>query len=137
MAQNTPSAYGTDLLCIDDADELFSDVTGIQVVAQDAYHRLTNDTVLGEGGEDWGYDVTKLLGMTTAQIAAMPPTISAALQKDERIQAADVTITQNKRVGSQLWSIIITAICYTAEGPFTLILGVSDLTVAILAGSNG
>ena len=51
MARNEPSTYGTDVACFDDADGLFSAVTGIGSVIQDAYHRITTDDILGPGGK--------------------------------------------------------------------------------------
>lgn len=135
MATNSAAAYGRDLKCFDDADAIFSSVQGIAVVAQSAYHRLTNDTVLGKGGADWGFNVIRLCGMSMARLAGQQPLISAALQKDPRIRTAEVSL-QPIPAGAGLWRVILTVTCITALGPFTLILGINDATVAILEGDD-
>lgn len=142
MSKNAPETYGTDVAAMDDADGLFSPVTGLGAVRQAAYHRLTNDSVLGttdpdepnENTDDWGYDVQRLAGMRTDDIASIQPTLSGVLQRDPRIDSADVSIQQT-RVGSSLWSVVLTVTCTTALGPFSLVLGINDVTVAILGGS--
>jgi hypothetical protein len=55
--------YGTDVRCVFDANALWTSTTGLQAVEQDLIHRLLTDNVLGPGGDGWGYDVRKLLGM--------------------------------------------------------------------------
>lgn len=135
MATNPAAAYGRDIKCFDDADAILSSAQGLDVVQQAAYHRLTNDTVLGVGGADWGFNVVKLCGMPMARVAGMPPIISAYLQKDQRIRTAAVSL-QPVAAGVGLWRVILTATCITALGPFSLVLGINDVTVAILEGDD-
>lgn len=143
MSTNPAEAYGKDVRCFDDADALWSDVTGLGVVVQDVYHRLTNDSVLGSTEEavnpdadNWGFDVTRLAGMSIDDLASMPPVISAAAQKDPRVATCDVSIQSKRVVGGRFYNVILTVICTTALGPFRLVLGINDVTVAILAGAS-
>lgn len=145
MSANPADAYGKDILCIDDADDLFSDVTGLAVVAQDCYHRLTNDSVLGsidgeppnEETDNWGFDVTRLVGMRSDKIPGVTPQIAAALEKDPRVKTAEVIVKPERfrAPNGQLFDLTLAARCTTPLGTFTLVLGISDVTVAIIGGS--
>lgn len=132
MAINKPSAYGRDVRCVTDADPLWTEVIGVDVVKQDAYHRLTNDTVLGPGGDGWGFDVRKLIGLPASELTAYQPTISEVLQQDPRIDTADVILSATTSNG--LAAVRIEATCTTVEGPFKLVKLVTDLTVDDLEG---
>lgn len=134
MAVNNPAAYGRDVRCVVDADPLMSEVVGLDVVVQDAIHRITTDAVRGPGGEDFGFDCTRLLGMPTGDLAALQPTIAEVLQRDTRIDTADVTLTATTTNG--LADVIIKATCTTALGPFSFVKSVLELTAADLEGLN-
>lgn len=127
MATNPATYYGTDVACVNDADEMFSEAVGLPVVVQDALHRLTVDSVLGPNGDDWGYDCRKLSGMKAAELVLMQPTLIEVLTRDDRIEGADVELTAVETNGLTDTRIDITL--YTAEGPFTLTRMVSELTV--------
>jgi len=141
MARNDPAAYGRSLRVWDDADDVFSTVTGIDVVVQLVYHKLTNDTVMGPGGEEWGIDVTKFAGMDPARLSRRGPVIKEVLERDERIGTADVrvNVTQINFRGT-LYAGSLDITCYTAQGPFRRIFGFNDKTVAditaILEGAS-
>lgn len=134
MAKNSASAYGKDVACMRDADSLFSAVTGLDVVRQAAFHRITTDSVLGPRGDGWGFDCRGLLGMSTRELAKMQPTISEVLQRDDRILSADVTLTSTTTRG--LADVVVKATCITAEGPFDLVVNVLDLTIGMLEGQG-
>lgn len=128
MARNAPAAYGVDIACLRDADALFTPATGLDVVIQSAFHRLTTDSVLGPGGDGWGFDCRRLLGMRGAKLAAMQPMLSEVLTRDERIETADVTLTAVRTNG--LDDVRIEVTCATALGPFTFVRTVIGLTTA-------
>ena len=140
MAQNEPTSYGRDIRCVSDADELFTEAVGIDVVRQDAIHRITTDDILGDDGtgsffiRGWGYDVRKLLGMPTRRIRSQQPLISAALLNDPRIYTADVRLTPTTVNG--LADVQIEIECTTALGPFSLVRLVSELTAADLVNQS-
>ena len=131
MAYNRPAAYGTDLACILRTDVLFSSATGIDVVRQDAYHRLLTDSVLGPAGDDWGYDCRRLLGATDAQLQSFSALLSEVLQRDERITSAVVSITSSS-TGTGLRVVTVKAQCTTAAGPFDLVLSVDGVSVSTI-----
>ena len=131
MAYNKPAAYGSDLGCILSTDALFSSATGIDVVRQDAYHRLLTDSVLGPAGDGWGYDCRRLLGAPDAQLASFSALLSEVLQRDERITSAQVSIVSS-RTSSGLRVVTVRARCTTAAGPFDLVLSVDGVTVSTI-----
>jgi hypothetical protein len=132
VARNTASAYGRSLRCISDADPLFSSVEGLDLVKQDAIHRLANDSVLGPGGDGWGYDCMQLVGLPDSDLAARQPFIAEVLKQDPRIEEAEVALT-TVRAGP-VADVRIAAICYTAEGPFELVKSVLELSAADIEG---
>lgn len=143
MSANPADSYGRDVLCVDDADPLFSDVTGLAVVAQDCYHRLTNDSVLGSiDGEDpneetdnWGFDVQRLAGERSDRVSGFSARIADALQKDPRVKTADVIVKPQRFISNgQLFNLSVAARVTTALGTFTLVLGINDVTVGIISG---
>jgi hypothetical protein len=119
----------------EDADDIFSEVTGVQLVRQDLRHRLLTDSVLGPDGADNGFDVRKRLGATVGTAAATQSRIKRVALKDQRIKSAAVSIDEATTGG--LRSQTITVICGTALGPFRLVFPLdpskptSDLVTAI------
>lgn len=132
MAYNTPKTYGTDIACVHDADSLLTPTTGMSVVAQSAYHRLTTDSVMGPGGLGWGYDCRRLIGMNASRLSGMQPILCEVLQRDDRILAADVRIAGTTANG--LATVRITVTCYTAGGPFSFVVDTTDLRATTIEG---
>jgi hypothetical protein len=132
---NDPLLYGTDFSCLDDATDLYDEAVGLDVVRQSAYHRLTNDRILGEPGdpdcEEYGYDCIRLLGMTQPQLTGKQAFLSTVLQRDDRITGADVVLTLTEN-GDGTTDVLVEATCYTAAGPFKFVFPVSQLTRAAL-----
>ena len=126
MSKNPDEYYGRDLACISDADELFSEASGIAVVVQDAIHRITTDHILGTNGIDWGYDCRRLLGAKQRELTLAQPTIAEALTRDDRIESADVTLTQVTTDG--LIDATLDVTLYTAFGPFSFTTALSEIT---------
>lgn len=130
MATNPETYYGSELACINDADEMFSEAVGLPVVVQDALHRLTCDSVLGPNGDDWGFDCRNLSGMKSSELVMMQPTLIEVLTRDDRIESADVELTAVEANG--LTDTQISATLYTAEGPFSFTRLISELTATDL-----
>jgi hypothetical protein len=126
MAQNSAYSYGTDIACLSDADDMFSEATGISVVVQDAVHAITVDDFLGPGGNGRGWDCRKLLGMKINELTAYQPIVAEVLTRDDRILTADVQLTATTTRG--LADVLMAIRCETALGPFELIKSVLDLT---------
>lgn len=134
MSVNAPNLYGRDIRCVRDADDLFSEAEGLDVLFQDAIHRITTDNILG-GDEGiivgWGYDVRRLVGMPSSRLAAQQPLVAEVLTRDPRIQSADVTLTATTTNG--LADVMLRANCMTALGPFSIVRKVSEITVEDLS----
>lgn len=139
MATNPASYYGRDVACVLDADELFTEAVGIDVVRQDAIHRITTDDVLGDDGTGslmvvgWGFDCRRLLGLSTLKLTAHQPILAEVLTRDQRVQQADVTLTPVRTNG--LADVALFARCVTALGPFEIVIkSIANLDASDLVG---
>lgn len=131
---NAAINFGTDTWCLDSMRTGHL-VTGPLLVAQAAYRRLITPRGMLQGGQDeanYGFDILTQLGtaVTPNTVAALPGMIQSELLKDERIQTADVVVTAATNGPAVTFNINIQA--QTAAGPFTLVLSVNDVTVALL-----
>lgn len=134
MAQNASLAYGKDIACIKDADDLFTDATGLDLLRQDAIHLVTTDDFLGPGGDGRGFDVRNLLGMPVSKLASFQPVLSTVLTDDDRILTADVTLTATTTRG--LADVIVAVACTSDLGPFDFTFSVLDLTTSNFEGAS-
>jgi hypothetical protein len=135
MSLNPASSYGADVRCTTDADELWSSCEGIAVVYQAALHRITTDSVIGPGGDGWGYDARRLLGLPASDLPGYQPILAEVLTRDPRIDSAEVTLTPVLQLGAMV-DVLLSAECTTALGPFSLVMPVSQLTSAIIEGQG-
>ena len=135
MAINPATEYGLDIACITDADELFSEAEGLDVVAQDALHLLLSDDFLGPDGDGLGYDCRRLIGLDSSVLLGLQPTLESVLKQDDRILTASVLLTPTLTNG--VADVRIQVHCETEAGPFDLTKLVSDLTAADLEGDTG
>lgn len=126
--------FGRDTWC---RDSLRSGryATGVELVAQNAYHRLITPRGQLRGGEDeedYGLDLVGMLGSVAnpADAAALPGQIRAELLKDERILDVAATVTSSVGGPATEWIVEVTA--DTDEGPFDLVISVDGLTVELL-----
>lgn len=140
MARNEPLAYGRDIACVFDADDVWTEVIGVALVRQDALHRLLTDDILGDDGTDsfrkvgWGFDVRRLLGKSDSELASFQPVIAEVLQRDPRVLTADVTLTATTTDG--LSDVLLDVKATTDLGPFSLVRSVQDLTAGDLVGQT-
>lgn len=124
---------GLDIRCMQDADALFSETTYLEAVEQDAYHRLTTDNVLGPGGDGWGINCRRFVGMDPANLARQQARCVEVLLRDERITAAVIVLTATT-ADNGLADVQIDATITTPEGSFQFIKPVSELTNADITG---
>ena len=121
--------FGSDISCIFDSTPEFSEVSGLRVVAEAIARR--HITPRGQLIKDpnYGSDMTRYLNadLSATDIAQISAESEAECVKDERVLAA-TTIVQVTPQGTLLLNITLT----TADGPFTLVLAVSDVTVQLL-----
>lgn len=125
------NALGVDILAPDDLDPRFILCNGFVCFGQDIVHRLSTDPGTLVDDADYGYNVRQLLnkGYTNSELAGFAPVIGHEVEKDPRAQDATVTIV----AVTGLYQLQIGIQGQTAQGPYTLVLGVNNLTVALLA----
>lgn len=109
--------------------------SGVRLVAENAYHRLTTPRGMLRGGEDeqnYGLDLAEYIGAQAdaAVAATLPGVIRNELLKDERIDTVDVQVSELRT--SVAVSYEITVECLTAEGPFQLQIAASSVSTALL-----
>lgn len=120
---------GTDVAVLLDADAHWSLATGRRNLALALARRLSTP----RGGlfydPMYGFDIRAYLhmGVTEPELAMLGSQIEDECEKDDRVASATakVTLSEGNRLEVALGIL-------TAEGPFRLVLGVSELTVDIL-----
>ncbi len=134
MAVNPLVEYGLDIACVSDADELFTEAEGLEIVAQDCLHLLLCDDFLGPDGDGLGYDCRRLIGLSTDELIGLQSVLVSVLEQDDRVLKATVLLTPI--VSNGLADVFINATCETAAGPFSLTKSVLDLTSGDLEGDT-
>lgn len=109
--------------------------SGARVVAEAIYRRLITPRGMLRGGEEeanYGLDLAGLIGSATsaASEAAVPGQVRAEILKDERIESAEVTLLKTEQGPATIYQLTVEAT--TSEGPFTLTLAASAVTVELL-----
>lgn len=107
-------------------------VSGNRLVAEAAYRRLTTPRGSLRGGEDeqnYGLDLSELIGEDARILPALPQMIKNELTKDERIEDVNAIVTVNNTVPVE---VTIDIEAFTADGPFSLQIGVDAVTVELL-----
>jgi len=125
--------FGTDLSWGDDLDPAGRMVTGIDLLGQAALHRLTTTRGGCLDAPDNGLDVAELLslGMTAAELAAVPGQIAQELRKDERFLDAEVV------VGRLTDGFNLTIRITPSAGPdFELVLSIADAATKLVSITN-
>lgn len=110
-------------------------VSGVRLVAEAAYRRLTTPRGTLRGGEEeanYGFDLTEVIGAVTTRgaIAALSGRIRNELLKDERIDDVKVTIVDRTFGVAFEYEILVAGT--TSEGPFALQLSATDVTVELI-----
>lgn len=123
------SDLGTTLSCVFDCTDEYAVVSGRTCLAQALARRL----VTARGGliddPNYGFDLTQFLNadMSPTDIAQAESGTEAECLKDERVLAADATVAV-----TPAQALIVTITITEADGPFSLVLAVSDVTVQLL-----
>src|SRR5262249_35544866 len=120
--------FGTDLDCGDDLNPLGSTVTGPLCLAQAIQRRLSTPRGMVIDAPNYGRDLREYLsrGMAAENIEAIPGEVRAELLKDERLEEVDVVPTMPASDALRL-----DIACQTAEGPFSLVLDVTQAAVEL------
>lgn len=127
MAENTLATYGRDLRCIRDADELWSEAEGVDVIRQDVIHLITCEDFLGPEGDRRGIDLRKMVGKTTDEMTRYGAIVSQIIQDaDPRVETADVVLEAVKNAKGN-WDVNVDIQCTTALGPFEIVGLIGDI----------
>lgn len=110
--------------------------SGLKLVAQNAFHRLTTPRGMLRGGEDesdYGMDLSGLVGsmQSDSDAAAIPGKIRSELLKDSRILDVESQASVSRDPSGAI-TVTTSIHCQTAEGPFELVLGISAVTTELL-----
>lgn len=132
---------GYDVWNREDIDPLGRSATGVELVANAIYHRITTDKLLLTGTPDDGYvdfgeDVTKWIKEPLTQEAAdaKAPRLAIVIQRDPRINPASINVACDvQTIGAQTRLIIAINCKTTTEQPIALIFGVDQVTVELLS----
>lgn len=129
--------YGSEIYCYDEI-RTGRLVTGVEVVAQALYRRLTTPRGTLRGGEDesvYGLDLLDFIGRvgTAAAVDALPGVIEAECMKDDRVSQVDCTVTQTVSTdGLMQLTIVIDALLHNPGDAFALTVAVSDVGVSMI-----
>jgi hypothetical protein len=126
---------GTDIGCVTDIDQSMGLVSGRLNLCHAIARRLS--TPRGwlydsfQGDPDYGLDLREWLNgdFTTSELNSKPSEIEDEVLKDERIQACTVTATFTPATSTAEIQILLE----DADGPFSLVLAVSSVTVSLLS----
>lgn len=121
--------FGTTLSCVFDLDPMGATVSGLRTLSEAIVRRLTTPRGRLLTDPNYGYDLQGELNddVTPQQAAAIGANVDHEVQKDQRVATSSTTATLNPD-GSLNVSISV----QSAAGPFTLVLSVSQVTVAII-----
>ncbi len=122
--------FGTCWSCVSGLTFPARMVTGFRVVAEAIARRWNTEHGTLIDDPDYGYDLGAFVNadLTPTQLANIARGAAAEAEKDERVQSCKCVVTFNSNDGSLLVAGAVT----TANGPFDLVISVSNLTVTLL-----
>lgn len=122
--------FGTDLSCTDDLDETMKEISGQDVLAQAIYRRLTTPRGQLIDDPDYGIDVRSFLsrGVDAGKLREIEGTIRQEVLKDERV----ANVTAKATIDYKTYSITVSLIVTTGDGPFRLVFSITADTVELL-----
>ena len=123
--------YGTSLSCVSDLICPGRLVTGRRAIGEAIARRLQTPRGGLLDDPDYGYDLRGLVNgdVDTSFLSQIGYFVSIEAEKDERVGSASASVTFLN--GALSVRMMVT----TAEGPFTLVLSVNDVTVEVLSTS--
>ncbi len=121
--------FGTTLSCTFDLDPMGAVVSGLTALSQALVRRITTPRGRLLTDPNYGYDVTGELNddVTTQQVAAIGSAMDQEFLKDQRVFASLTTVTL-----ASDGSLDTSSLIQSSLGPFSLVLSVSQVSVAII-----
>ena len=122
--------YGTALSCVDDIDPESRTVSGNRVVAEALARRLMTPRGRLIGYPDYGFDLTQFANadLSPRELAGVRAGIVAECLKDQRVVGVTVDLVLDNE-----GLLTVTIVVEGSQGPFTLVLAVSSVTVELLS----
>ena len=130
--------YGTDLDWDTDMSPIGAMTSGVRLLSQAVFHRITTRRGMLIDAPDEGIDVRDFLseGLTETQKAAIPALISQEILRDERIKECQTTLTPfDSGFGFDL-AIVVTPID-DPTAVFTLTVSVSQAAALLTSATPG
>lgn len=133
---------GYDVYVREDIEEDGREATGLELVANGIFHRVTTDKLLlvdapsGEGIVEFGEDVRKWVGAVETQDSAdaKAPRLVEIIKRDPNINPASIRVDIQMQLAGAQWAFIIAITCRTTtEVPVALTIGVDAVTVELLS----
>jgi hypothetical protein len=124
--------FGRDLSCVEDLDLMMTEVEGSIVLGQDLARRLSTPRGALLEDPNYGRDLRQYLsrGMTPEELAALPDEIRGEVQKDERVEEAEVEIA---RSNANAFEVRVRGTA--SEGPFSFTFEAAAAAVTLTGGS--
>jgi len=140
-AASPDDPYGWDVYLREDIDPTGRSASGVELVRNAIYHRLTTDKLLlvdspDDGYVDFGVNVQAWVNgpLTQDEASAKAPRLALAIQEDARIDPASIQVSIDVQGAGAEYQLIISVSCRTTTDlPVSLVLGVSGVTVALLS----
>lgn len=125
--------FGTCWSCVTDLTMPAINASGFRVVAEAIARRWQTPRGGLVDDPNYGFNLSDFISddLSPADIARMAKMAAAEAVKDERVVACDVDITL-----LPTGAMTVTGNVQTAQGPFQLVVGVSQVTVALLQVSG-
>lgn len=121
--------YGRDVFCLN-VRRTGRYATGVQLIAQNVYHRLITQPRELQDTPQWGLGLEDLIGELETNARGLEQRIVNEIGDDDRILEVDATVT--RIVDGPAVRYEISVECVTALGSFELVVGVDDVTVGLL-----
>jgi hypothetical protein len=124
------SNSGSDLSCVDDCTPDFAEVSGRTCHAQAIARRYKCPRGRLIDDANYGYDLTQYVNddLSVSDIARIQAGAEAEAKKDER------TLECKVKIGVSVAGLMVVTVVLTdADGPFTLVISVSAVTVQLLS----
>lgn len=125
---STPELLGTDFSGVTDLDASLSQVSGRLALAQRVLRRLSTERGSLVGSPTYGYDLASAIG-SMLPVSVINQRVREQVLAEPEIEDARVSSTFEAKTG--LLTVEITAV--DADGPFDLVLSVTELTIEAIA----
>lgn len=128
---NLGDLRGTDVSCFPHLDGGFGLISGRRVVMEAVLKRLSTPRGMLWAHPDYGLDLRNYIGeqITDATLAQLRSDVQAECENDERVLAVDVGVTWNSAASTLYVALTV----YDGNGPFSLTLQVTQLSVDVVA----